>query len=55
MSASMTNARNPGSGEGHEGETPQVSNRYSEVFLAAQGIWVRLITAQLTLRFLGSA
>ena len=43
------------SGEGHEGETPQVSDWYSRVFRAAQGIWMKLATAQSTFRFLDKA
>ena len=57
MSARKATSHNntSGSGEGHEGETPQVSNRYSRVFRAAQGIWVKLATAQSTFRFLDKA
>ena len=44
-----------GPGEGHEGETPQVSNRYSRMFLAAQGTWFKVATAESTFRFLDTA
>ena len=57
MSARKATSHNntSGSGEGHEVETPQVNNRYSRVFCAAQGIWVKLATAQSTFRFLDKA
>ena len=44
-----------GPGEGHEGETPQVSNRYCKTFLAAQGAWFKVVTAESTFRFLDMA
>ena len=44
-----------GSGEGDEGETPQVSNSFSEEFLAAKGSWLKLATAESTFRFLDKA
>ena len=50
ISASMA-----GPGEGHEGETPQVSRSYSKTFLVAQGTWVKAATAKLTFMFLDTA
>ena len=44
-----------GPGEGHEGETPQVSNRFYKTFLAAQGTWFKVATAESCFRFLDTA
>ena len=44
-----------GPGEGHEGETPQVSNRFCKTLLLAQGAWFKVVTAEACLRFLGTA
>ena len=44
-----------GPGEGHEGETPQVSRSYNKTFLVAQGTWVKAATAKTTFRFLDTA
>ena len=47
--------RGAGHGEGHEGETPQVSNQLSKTLLLAQGAWFKVVTAEACLRFLGTA
>ena len=44
-----------GPGEANEGEVPQVSKSYSDEFLAVSRIWVKVATAQSTLRFLDEA
>ena len=47
--------RGSGTGEGHEGETPQVSNRFCRTLLLAQGAWFKVVTAEACLRFLSTA
>ena len=44
-----------GPGESHKGKTPQASNPYSKMFLAAQGTWFKVATAESCFRFLGTA
>ena len=48
-------SRSAGPGEGYEGETPQVSNRYCKTLLSAQGAWFKVATAESCFRFLGTA
>ena len=47
--------RGSGTGEGYEGETPQVSNRICKTLLLAQGAWFKVVTAEASLRFLSTA
>ena len=48
-------SQSAGPGEGYEGETPQVSNRFCKAFLSAQGTWFKVATAESCFRFLGTA
>ena len=55
METTTTFFQAAGNGEGDGEETPQVSNRFSEEFLAAKGSWLKLATAESTHRFLTKA